>query len=51
MRHFDYLKSEIEEELFYKLPENIDKNTELNLLKYSVGALLYIPAINKDEVI
>lgn len=50
MRHFDYLKSEIEEELFYKLPENIDKNTELNLLRYSVGALLYIPAINKDKL-
>lgn len=50
MRHFEYLESEQEKKIFYKLPEKIDKNTNLDILRYSVGSLLYIPAINKDKL-
>lgn len=49
MRYFNYLK-EKEKELFYKLPKCFDKYSNINLLKYAIGALLYIPAINKDMI-
>lgn len=49
MKYFNYL-TEKEKELFYKLPKYFDKNYDINLLKYAIGALLYIPAINKDMI-
>lgn len=50
MKYFDYLEKEKTEEIFYKLPEEIDKNSDIEILRYSVGPLLYIPAINKDKL-
>ena len=47
MKYFNYLK-EKEKELFYKLPKYFDKTYDMNILKYAIGALLYIPAIQKD---
>lgn len=45
MRYFNYLK---EKESFHILPKYFDKTTDINILRYAIGALLYIPAINKD---
>lgn len=50
MRHFDYLDEGTEQRVFYKLPQEINKNTDISILRYSVGSLLYIPAINKDKL-
>lgn len=47
MKYFDYL-TEKEEEVFYKLPQYFDKTMDIDILKYAIGALLYIPAISKD---
>lgn len=47
MKHFNYL-TEKEKETFYKLPKYFDKTYDRNILKYAIGALLYIPAIQKD---
>lgn len=47
MKYFNYL-TEKEKELFHILPKYFDKTYDLNILKYAIGALLYIPAINKD---
>lgn len=47
MRYFNYL-IEKETSLFYKLPMYFDKNYSINVLKYAIGGLLYIPAINKN---
>lgn len=50
MKYFNYISSideRLEERLFYKKPVNIDKNTDFNTLKYSLGAFLYIPAIQE----
>lgn len=47
MRYFDYL-TEREKAIFYKLPQYFDKSCNIEKLKYVVGALLYVPAINKD---
>ena len=47
MKNFNYL-TEKEKEIFYKLPNYFDKTYDINILKYVIGALLYIPAIQKD---
>lgn len=47
MKYFNYL-TEKEKELFYKLPMYFDKNNDISVLKYAIGGLLYIPAINKE---
>lgn len=50
MKYFNYLNyidENIEDKLFYKKPINLDKNTDLEILKYSLGSFLYIPAIQE----
>ena len=47
MKYFNYF-TEKEKELFYKLPKYFDKTYDINILKYAIGALLYIPEIQKD---
>jgi citrate lyase beta subunit len=47
MKYFDDLIEE-KKKLFYKLPRYFDKTTDINILRYTIGALLYIPAIQKD---
>lgn len=47
MKYFGYLKEELRCEIFYKQPEKIDYN-DSEILKYAVGAALYMPATRQD---
>ena len=50
MKYFNYLDIEhndIYNEMLFIKPEALDKNTELSKLRYSLGSLLYIPAIQE----
>ena len=50
MQYFKYLNdinSNICDKMLFKQPENLNKNTDLDKLRYSLGALLYIPAIQE----
>ncbi|MBQ9013085.1 MAG: HpcH/HpaI aldolase/citrate lyase family protein, partial [Bacilli bacterium] len=54
MKYFNYINSdcdmkfqELKDSFFYKYPINLDKETEFDVLKYSLGAFLYIPAIQE----
>ena len=47
MKYFNYLTKK-EKGSFYNLPKYFNKNYDINTLRYAIGALLYIPAINKD---
>lgn len=50
MKYFSYLNTiddSLVDKFFYKKPVNIDKNTDLDTLKYSLGSFLYIPAIQE----
>ncbi|AVK47532.1 ATP-binding protein [Clostridium sp. MF28] len=49
MKYFNYL-TEKQKSLFYKLPKYFDKNYDINILRYTIGALLYIPAINNGMI-
>ncbi|ATF12095.1 citrate lyase subunit beta [Brevibacillus brevis X23] len=44
MRHFDYLSVEERDELFYGKPVSFNRNTEKEILSFSLGATLYMPA-------
>lgn len=48
MRYFNYIRKEKKEELFMNMPMNIDKYTDREILQYGIGALLYVPAIQKN---
>ena len=50
MKYFNYLEKERLERIFYKQPQEFDKKTDKDILKYALGAFLYIPA-NKYEQI
>lgn len=50
MKYFSYIKEideKLENKLFYKNPINLDKVNDFDMLKYSLGAFLYIPAIQE----
>lgn len=47
MRYFDYLSEDLQHEIFYKKPENIDCD-DIEIAKYAMGAALYMPATRKD---
>lgn len=49
MKYFNYL-TEKEKGLFYKLPSYFDKDCDIDTLRYTIGALLYIPAINNGMI-
>ena len=48
MRHFSYIEKEILNSIFYKLPEEVSKETPKEVLKYALGATLYAPGTKKD---
>ena len=50
VKYFNYLEKERLEHIFYKQPQEFDKKTDKDILKYALGAFLYIPA-NKYEQI
>lgn len=50
MKYFNYIKNEKIDEIFYKKPHEFNKNTEMDILKYSLGAFLYIPANKYNQI-
>lgn len=48
MIHFNYIKKEILEKVFYKLPNEISIDTSQEMLEYSLGATLYMPATKEN---
>lgn len=47
MRYFRHISKEQAEKIFLKKPGSFNKNTDLDILRYAVGPLLYIPAVNR----
>ena len=50
MKYFNYIEDEKLDQIFYKKPQEFDKNTEKDILKYSLGAFLYIPANKYNQI-
>jgi citrate lyase beta subunit len=50
LRYFDYIGNEDLERIFLQQPQYFNNDTELNLLKYSLGAFLYIPATQYNMI-
>ena len=48
MRYFDYIGNENLERLFLKKPQYFNRDTDKELLKYSLGAFIYVPATRYD---
>ena len=44
MRYFDNLESKVQDKLFYKLPSEFSKDSQIGILKHSLGGTLYVPA-------
>lgn len=47
MKYFKYLKDSEMKNLFHKNPGEFNNKSSIDILRYCIGALLYIPAINK----
>lgn len=50
MKYFNYLDDAQKKKLFYKNPSEFTKNSDIEMLRYCVGSLLYIPAIDKEKL-
>ena len=50
MRYFNFLKKEQVSRIFYKEPKKFSKESKRDILQYSIGALLYVPAIDKSRI-
>jgi citrate lyase beta subunit len=48
MKQFSYLTDDRLNQLFYKLPENIDFSSDVKTMGLSLGGTLYMPATKKD---
>ncbi len=48
MRFFEKLLKDRKDAYFYKLPQAFTKQSELSILRYGVGAALYMPATRKQ---
>ena len=44
MRHFDYLASNEEQDIFFVTPESFNRDSDKNLIAHALGATLYMPA-------
>lgn len=44
MKYFDYLTDDERDEIFFSQPEVIDRDANINILAYALGATLYMPA-------
>ena len=51
MKYFNYLEKERLERIFYKQPQEFDKKTDKDILKYALGAFLYIPANKYEQIL
>lgn len=49
IKYFHHLSKDIQDEIFFKKPEPLNKKEDRNLLSYSFGATLYVPA-TKDNI-
>lgn len=50
MRYFDYIGNDNLDKLFLQQPQNFNNNTKVDILKYSLGAFLYIPATQYNMI-
>lgn len=50
MRYFSYIEDKKLDKIFYKRPHDFFKETEKEILKYALGAFLYIPADRYDTI-
>ncbi|MCC0679243.1 HpcH/HpaI aldolase/citrate lyase family protein [Clostridioides sp. ES-S-0005-03] len=50
MKYFDYICKEDLEKIFLKVPEDFNANTEKDVLKYALGAFLYVPATQYNMI-
>ena len=48
MRYFKYLKNSEMKKIFHKNPKEFSNKSEKDILRYCIGPLLYIPAINRN---
>lgn len=48
MQHFSFLSPETNDELFFKVPEDIQPTAEKDLLALSLGATIYCPATREN---
>lgn len=48
MRYFSYLQNHEKKRIFYKEPNEFDTKSDMDFLRYAVGALLYVPAIQME---
>ena len=50
MKYFNYIEKEKLERIFYKKPQEFDKNSNKDILKYALGAFLYVPANKYNQI-
>ena len=50
MKYFEYLSEEEKNKIFLKQSIEFNKDSSMDILKYAIGALLYIPAIEKEKI-
>jgi hypothetical protein len=48
VQHFSFLSPTVQDELFFKVPENIQPTAEKDLLALSLGATIYCPATREN---
>lgn len=48
MKHYNHLKEKEIEKIFFKKPQEFDRFTNKDYLRYALGSLLYMPADKKD---
>ena len=48
MQHFSFLSPAVQDELFFKVPEDIQPAADKDLLALSLGASIYCPAIREN---
>lgn len=50
MKYFNYIGEERLNNIFYKKPQEFDQNSDKDILKYALGAFLYIPANKYNQI-
>ena len=50
MKYFDYICKDDLERIFLKEPEDFSAKTEKDVLKYALGAFLYVPATQYNMI-
>lgn len=48
IKYFNHISEELRKEIFYKAPEKIDNTSNVDTLRYALGATLYMPATRLD---